>query len=437
VDRLKIFISSTMKDLQPERDAVEKAISTFRFETVRAETIGAQPLSSREACLEMARECDIYIGIYGGRYGWIPPGDQFSVTEMEFREARRQGKDILIYVKEGEREERGQEFIRRVEDFHEGYFRRPYFTNPEQLAEWVMEDLAALVSRRYGRPPAARRAKRHDDDIFVDLSHAQNSWQHRRKSFEENLELLKRIADDKKWNVQPIREAEEFAKPLPPQAVLLLPCPRGTRVKPQEMGPDEIMRVADFVHSGGCLLALGYYSLPHHRTNFDRLMNRFGFRFEHNLLLPPGAAPVDARHQAFGEGEKYVVKISTAEMRAGEPLLKGVNTLGLQSACSLKVYNADPEVVKVVLHSGSEPLIWEPQNIPFDDQGKYWGAHDYIPSTAKERPLIVKRAFGQGKIVAIGTWKVFCDDFVEDDTALQNRRLLTNILDWFKGTEDG
>ena len=82
MDRLRIFISSTMKDLQPERDAVEKAISTFRFETVRAETIGAQPLSSREACLEMARECDIYIGIYGGRYGWIPPGDEFSVTEM-------------------------------------------------------------------------------------------------------------------------------------------------------------------------------------------------------------------------------------------------------------------------------------------------------------------------------------------------------------------
>jgi len=94
-------------------------------------------MSSREACLEMARECDIYLGIYGARYGWVPPGDQVSVTEMEFQEARKQGKDILVYVKDvPEREEAQEDFLRRVEDF-EGFFRRPYFIIPEQLAEWV------------------------------------------------------------------------------------------------------------------------------------------------------------------------------------------------------------------------------------------------------------------------------------------------------------
>ncbi|UCC65657.1 MAG: DUF4062 domain-containing protein, partial [Anaerolineae bacterium] len=98
----------------------------------------------------MARQCDIYLGIYGTRYGWVPPGDRVSVTEMEFQEARKQGKDILVYVKDvPEREEAQVEFLRRVEDFDEGYFRRPYFTTPEQLAEWVKEDIAKLVSRRY------------------------------------------------------------------------------------------------------------------------------------------------------------------------------------------------------------------------------------------------------------------------------------------------
>jgi len=36
-----------------------------------------------------------------------------------------------------------------VEDFDEGFFRRPYFATCEELAEWVKEDIAALVSRRY------------------------------------------------------------------------------------------------------------------------------------------------------------------------------------------------------------------------------------------------------------------------------------------------
>jgi hypothetical protein len=150
VDRLKIFISSTMTDLQAERQAVEQAIANLRLEAVRAETLGSQPVPSRQACLEMARQCDIYLGIYGVRYGWVPPGDHVSVTEMEFQEARKQGKDILVYVKEvPEREEAQVEFLRRVEDFDEGYFRRPYFTTCEQLAEWVKVDIAGLVSRRY------------------------------------------------------------------------------------------------------------------------------------------------------------------------------------------------------------------------------------------------------------------------------------------------
>lgn len=150
MNRLKIFISSTMTDLQAERQAVEQAIAELRLEAVRAETIGSQPVSSRQACLEMARQCDIYLGIYGARYGWVPPGDQVSVTKMELQEAREQGKDILVYVKDvPEREEAQEEFLQRVEDFDEGFFRRPYFTTPEQLAEWVREDIAALVSRRY------------------------------------------------------------------------------------------------------------------------------------------------------------------------------------------------------------------------------------------------------------------------------------------------
>jgi hypothetical protein len=118
-------------------------------------------------------------------------------------------------------------------------------------------------------------------------------------------------------------------------------------------------------------------------------------------------------------------------MTSGDPLLNGIKTLGLQSACSLKVHNADPQEVNVVLDSGTQPLIWEPQNIQFDECGKYWRSAAYVVTTRKERPLIVKRIHRHGKVIAIGTWKVFCDDFV-GDTTLGNRQLFQNIMDWLR-----
>jgi tetratricopeptide (TPR) repeat protein len=149
LNRLKIFISSRMEELQAERDAVETGISTLRFEPVRAETIGAQPKSPRETCLEAVRDCDVYIAICGSRYGSIPAGQEVSVTEMEFLEARDCEKDILIYVQKGaKREHRQQEFVRRLEDFDEGYFRGS-FSTPEELAIAVQNDLSSLVSAKF------------------------------------------------------------------------------------------------------------------------------------------------------------------------------------------------------------------------------------------------------------------------------------------------
>ena len=53
----------------------------------------------------MAQQCDVYLLILGGRYGWIIPDEDISVTEMEFNEAQRLEKPILVYKKELDEEE--------------------------------------------------------------------------------------------------------------------------------------------------------------------------------------------------------------------------------------------------------------------------------------------------------------------------------------------
>lgn len=149
MDKLKIFINGTQDDLQPERQAVADAIRALGHEPVMAETYGAQPMPSLTAIREMIDRADIYIGVYGARYGWKMDGG-VSVTEFEFTEFRRKHSDhILTYVKKCTPETEQAAFVNRVQDFKEGYFRRPFFTNEIELAEWVKQDLAQLITRKW------------------------------------------------------------------------------------------------------------------------------------------------------------------------------------------------------------------------------------------------------------------------------------------------
>jgi hypothetical protein len=171
LQRLSIFISSTTENLQPERNAVEDAIAGLHLEAVRSEKVGSQSISPREACRIMAQECDIYLGILGGRYGFELPEGR-SVTEFEFDTARQTGKPILLYrkrVPEQELEPRQEAFIERIGNFETGYYIRDFtaLDVPNQLVEWVQHDIQALLSGAFRErvpevklhpgPPSGRR----------------------------------------------------------------------------------------------------------------------------------------------------------------------------------------------------------------------------------------------------------------------------------------
>ena len=156
---MKIFISGTQDDLQPERKAVAEVIRALGHEPLMAETYGAQPMPSLSAIREMIDQADIYIGVYGARYGWKMDSG-VSVTEFEFSEFRRKdSRRILTYIKETLLELDQNVFLTCVQDFKEGYFRRPKFKDTQQLAAWVKEDLPRLIDRtRYDIPGVSEPA---------------------------------------------------------------------------------------------------------------------------------------------------------------------------------------------------------------------------------------------------------------------------------------
>ena len=150
MNKLSIFVSGTIEDMRVERNTVGAAIESLRLDAVRAETQYSSERSSREECLKMARECDVYLGIYNPRrYGWTIPGDAISVTEMEFDEAQRHNKATLIFVHklpkdwtpanddETQQREKQKAFLNRVLDFDHGKFRAQEFETLPQLEDQI------------------------------------------------------------------------------------------------------------------------------------------------------------------------------------------------------------------------------------------------------------------------------------------------------------
>jgi HEAT repeat protein len=58
----------------------------------------AEDVRPLDRCVRDAGSCDLYVGLFARRYGFCPPGEQRSITELEFRAARAAGIDCLCFL---------------------------------------------------------------------------------------------------------------------------------------------------------------------------------------------------------------------------------------------------------------------------------------------------------------------------------------------------
>lgn len=145
-----VFISSVVSGMEKTRALVHSLISKdLGYDVLASEYEGSRAKKPIKQCREWARDCDIYIGILGEKYGSVVPRLGISVTELEFNEARKDNPEkILVYVSEGRKEPRQKEFVGRVEDFTKGYFRGKHFKSNIELTNGIREDLAEFVKDR-------------------------------------------------------------------------------------------------------------------------------------------------------------------------------------------------------------------------------------------------------------------------------------------------
>jgi hypothetical protein len=93
----RIFVSSLITDMPAERSAVRAAVEAVGATPVMFEDLGPQDVSAEQAYLSGVRSSDVYVGMWGPRYGVRMP-DGYSATHAEFLEAERDGLRLCLFV---------------------------------------------------------------------------------------------------------------------------------------------------------------------------------------------------------------------------------------------------------------------------------------------------------------------------------------------------
>ncbi len=144
--RIRVFVSSTLRELADERRVVRSAIERMRLAPVMFE-LGARAHAPRELYRSYLAQSDVFVGIYGDSYGWVAPEEQISGLEDEYNLAPA-GMPKLIYIKRSTtREDRLKELIARIQaDDTAAYLP---FETAEELENQVAADLANLLAERF------------------------------------------------------------------------------------------------------------------------------------------------------------------------------------------------------------------------------------------------------------------------------------------------
>lgn len=144
-----VFLSSTFEDMKEYRKAIIDRIIKRRMVPICMENWGANANKVTSVITDEVKKADIYLGIFGTRYGYVDENTNMSMTEIEYREALASNKPILVYIAKnakddittGDNSQKMLELLTEIEKERIVY----YFNSIDQLGEQVFEDLERYI----------------------------------------------------------------------------------------------------------------------------------------------------------------------------------------------------------------------------------------------------------------------------------------------------
>jgi hypothetical protein len=116
------------------------------------EHLPADPANAAQVSVRMVDEADLYIGIFAHRYGFLPPGSDISVTELEYNRSVERGIPGLIFFMHDDHPVRardvetgpGAEKLARLKERIGASRVAAFFKSPEDLRGHVIQALEAM-----------------------------------------------------------------------------------------------------------------------------------------------------------------------------------------------------------------------------------------------------------------------------------------------------
>lgn len=146
---IPIFISSIYEDMVPYREEIQRNLIRLEQIIKGMEYFGSNPQDSLTVCLSQVRECKLFIGVLGMRYGSMDDESGLSYSQMEYNEAIKNKIPTLIYIMSedqpipakyvdmGEKAEKLAEFKKLLKKQHTVSF----FTSPDDLGKKIVRDV--------------------------------------------------------------------------------------------------------------------------------------------------------------------------------------------------------------------------------------------------------------------------------------------------------
>jgi len=150
--RYQVFVSSTFKDLEEERQEVMQALLELDCMPAGMELFPAANEDQWTLIKKVIDDCDYYIVIIGGRYGSIGL-DGLSYTEMEYRYALDKQKPIIAFLHKNpgelpsnrtEEEKEGKEKLNTFRNFAQKKMVR-FWSTPSELGSVVSRSIINLI----------------------------------------------------------------------------------------------------------------------------------------------------------------------------------------------------------------------------------------------------------------------------------------------------
>jgi hypothetical protein len=272
VPEFRAYLSSTIEDLKEEREA---AVRVLRKYAVVKDSYRSSEQATVETCERDVRECHVYIGIIGQRYGWVPDGEDKpgakSITEIEYEACHTPGQpriDRHIFIRT---------------------------TNPDRFNDALTRPTTAERIRRFReRADKDQQPFKFDTLKEFELALSEAISEARQAFHRKHVEAPPIFDQRKSWN-SALRPVALFAVPSPDDSVtnalVQLAPSLFTKLELSPVAPDLSMQVDLGAQKGqlGCLVItpalLHRLSEPPLTTRFEKVFGTMRRRFGVAALL--------------------------------------------------------------------------------------------------------------------------------------------------------